>query len=130
MPGSAAPGRSATARIDASTADAALPGAATVTVEPVDGGWHVQLGPAIKLVAGHGGWRESTPLGRPVVAAGAWQGDVFLADLYVITSPHRVRLVLDAAAGTATATWHTLPLTTADLKLHLRHPLMTRPDVA
>ncbi|WP_437876499.1 hypothetical protein [Sorangium sp. So ce513] len=38
--------------------------------------------------------------------------------------------LLLADAGTATATWVTLPLTTSDLELHLRSPLMTRPDVA
>jgi hypothetical protein len=63
-------------------------------------------------------------------AAGAWQGDAFVADLYVITTPHRVRLVLDADAGTAVATWSTVPLTSPSLELHLRSPLMTRPDVA
>jgi hypothetical protein len=55
---------------------------------------------------------------------------MFVADLYVITTPHRVRLVLDATTGTAVATWSTVPLTTPDLELHLRSPLMTRPDVA
>jgi len=130
VPGSAGPSGSATARIDASAEDAALPDGTTVAVEPVDGGWHVRFGPFLKVAVGHGEWRESSPLGRPVVAAGAWQGDTFVADLYVITTPHRVRLVLDAGAGTAVATWSTMPLTTPDLELHLRSPLMTRPDVA
>jgi hypothetical protein len=129
-PGSAAPSRSATARIVASAGESALPGGTTVVVEPVDGGWHLQLGSSVKLTVGHEQWWESSPLGRPVVAAGAWQGDTFIADLYVITTPHRVRLVLDANAGTAVATWSTVPLTTPDLTLHLRSPLMTRPDVA
>jgi CubicO group peptidase (beta-lactamase class C family) len=128
--GSADPSRSATADIDASAEDSALPGATTVAVEPVDGGWHLRLGPSLKLAVGHSEWRESSPLGRPVVAAGAWQGDTFVVDLYVITTPHRVRLVLDAGAGTAMATWSTVPLTTPDLELHLQSPLMTRPDVA
>jgi len=128
--GSAGPSRPATATIDASAEDSALPDGTTVAVEPVDGGWHVQLGPSLKLAVGHGEWPESSPLGRPVVAAGAWQGDTFVADLYVVTTPHRVRLVLDATAVTATATWSTVPLTTSDLELHLRSPLMTRPDVA
>jgi hypothetical protein len=101
-----------------------------VTVEPVDGGWHLQLGQSIKVDVGHGEWRESLPLGRPVVAAGAWQGDTFVADLYVITTPHRVRLVLDAGPGTAVVKWHTVPMTGPCLELHLRSPLMTRPDVA
>jgi len=58
------------------------------------------------------------------------QGGTFTADIYVITSPHRVRLVVDAGARTAVATWNTVPLTTPDLITHLRSPLMTRPDVA
>jgi CubicO group peptidase (beta-lactamase class C family) len=128
--GSADPSRYATARVDASAELSALPGATAVTVEPADGGWQLRLGPALELAVGHGEWRESSPLGRPVVAAGAWQGDTFVADLHVITTPHRVRLVLDAGAGTAVATWSTVPLTTPELELHLRSPLMTRPDVA
>ncbi|WP_229075588.1 serine hydrolase [Actinoplanes sp. DH11] len=130
VPGSADPARSATATIDASAAGSALPGGTAVVVEPVDGGWHLRLGSSIKVAAGHGGWRESAPLGRPVVATGAWQGDTFVADLYVITTPHRVRLVLDAGRATAVVTWHTVPLTGPDLEVHLRSPLMTRPDVA
>ncbi|GAA3446923.1 hypothetical protein GCM10018955_63620 [Planomonospora venezuelensis] len=130
VPGSAAPSRSGAAVIDASAEDSALPGGTTVAVEPVDGGWHLRLGASLKVAVGHGEWRESSPLGRPVVAAGAWQGDTFVADLYVITTPHRVRLVLDAEAGTAAATWTTVPLTGPSLELHLRSPLMTRPDVA
>jgi CubicO group peptidase (beta-lactamase class C family) len=128
--GLAGPSRSATATIDASAEDSALPEGAAVAVEPVDGGWHVQFGPSLNLAVGHGRWRESSPLGRPVVAAGAWQGDTFIADIYVITTPHRVRLTLVATAETAVATWNTVPLTTPDLELHLRSPLMTRPDVA
>lgn len=69
-------------------------------------------------------------LGRPVVAAGAWQGDTIVADLYDITTPHRVRLAVDADAARAVATWNTVPLTTPDLMLHLRSPLMTRPAAA
>ncbi len=49
---------------------------------------------AFSVDVGHGAWRESAPLGRPVVAAGAWPGEVFVADLYVITSPSRVRLAV------------------------------------
>jgi CubicO group peptidase (beta-lactamase class C family) len=101
-----------------------------VTVDPVERGWLVRLSPALTLEVGHGEWRESAPLGRPVVATGAWQGDTFVADLYVIKSPHRVRLEVDAQAGTASTTWHTEPLTSRDLELHLRAPLTTRPDVA
>ena len=96
----------------------------------MDGGWLLRLGSSLDVEVGHGEWRESSPLGRPVVASGAWQGDTFVADLCVITTPHRVRLVVDAGAGTAVATWSTVPLTSPSLELHLRSPLMTRPDVA
>jgi CubicO group peptidase (beta-lactamase class C family) len=124
--GSAAPGRTASVKLDSP----ALPGVTTMTVEPVDGGWRVRLGPSLEVAVGHGAWRESAPLGRPVVATGGWQDDRFVADLYVITSPHRVRLTADTGTGTATATWSGVPLTGPDLTLHLRSPLMTRPDVA
>lgn len=130
VPGSVDPFCSVKARIDASREGSALPHETTVTVEPVDGGWDLQLGHSIKVAVGHGDWRESSPLGRPVVAAGAWQGATFVADLYVITTPHRVRLLIDAGLGTAVATWSTVPLTSPNLELHLRSPLMTRPDVA
>jgi hypothetical protein len=130
VPGSAAPFRSGAARIDASAEDSALPDATAVVVVPVDGRWLLQVGSSVNVAVGHGQWRESSPLGRPVVAAGAWQGDRFVADLYVITTPHRVRLVVDAGAGTAVARWSTVPLSSPSLALHLRSPLMTRPDVA
>ena len=128
--GSADPSRSTAATIDASAEESALPDGTAIAVDPVVGGWRLRLGESITIAAGHGDWRESSPLGRPVVAAGAWQGDTFVADLYLITTPHRVRLVVDAAAGTAVARWNVVPLTTPDLTLHLRSPLMTRPDVA
>ncbi|WP_232664433.1 serine hydrolase domain-containing protein [Pseudonocardia sp. TRM90224] len=131
VPGSAAPSRSCAARIDASVEDSALPGGTAVLVEPVAGGWLLQLGStSFTIAVGHGEWRESSPLGRPVVAAGAWQGSTFVAEVYVITTPHRVRLVVDADAGTAVATWSTVPLTGPSLELHMNSPLMTRPDVA
>lgn len=130
VPGSAEPERSVKARLDASAADSALPDGTTVIVDPVDGGWLLRLGSALTVELGHGEWRESSPLGRPVVATGAWQGNTFVAELYVITTPHRVRLVVDADAETAAATWSTVPLTGPKLELHLRSPLMTRPDVA
>jgi CubicO group peptidase (beta-lactamase class C family) len=129
VPGAAAPGRSVEARLDASAEDSPLPDGTTVFVDSADGGWLLRFGSSLTVEAGHGEWRESSPLGRPVVAAGAWQGDTFVADLYVITTPHRVRLVVDADAATAVATWNTVPLTSPDLTLHLRSPLMTRPDV-
>jgi len=128
--GSAAPERSARARLDASVEGSALPDGTTVVVDPVDGGWVLRLGSRLDVAARHGRWRESSPLGRPVVAAGAWGGSTFVADLYVITTPHRVRLVVDAHGSTAVATWSTVPLTGPSLVLHLTSPLMTRPDVA
>jgi CubicO group peptidase (beta-lactamase class C family) len=130
VPGSAEPGRSVTAKLDASAEGSALPDGTRVVVDPVDGGWLLRLGSSLDIEAGHGRWRESSPLGRPVVAAGAWQGSTFVAELYVITTPHRVRLVVDSDAGTAVATWSGVPLTGPNLELHVRSPLMTRPDVA
>jgi CubicO group peptidase (beta-lactamase class C family) len=128
--GSAEPGRSVEARLDASVEGSALPDGTTVSVEPVESGWLVSFGTLFAVEVGHDEWRESSPLGRPVVAIGVWQGNTFVADLYVITSPHRVRLTLDADRGTAVATWNMVPLTGPRLELHLTSPLMTRPDVA
>ena len=125
------PGRSAAAVIDASTRVSALPHGTSVVIDPAGGGWRVRFhtgGTMLHVEAGHGTWRESAPLGRPVVAAGAWQGAAFVADLYVITSPSRVRLVVDPPR--ATATWNIAPLTGPDLLRQLRSPLVTRPDVA
>lgn len=130
VPGPAAPDRSIKARLDGRAEDSPLPDGTTVVVDPVDRGWLLRLGSSLDVEVGHGEWRESAPLGRPVVAAGAWQGSTFIADLRVITTPHRVRLVVDADAGTAVATWSTAPLTGPSLAVHLRSPLMTRPDVA
>ena len=130
VPGSAAPGRSVTATLDACAEGSALPDGTTVTVRPADGAWLIRFGSLPEIEAGRGEWRESSPLGRPVCASGGWQGSAFVADLYIITTPHHVRLAVDADAGTAVATWNTIPLTSPDLVLHLRSPLMTRPDVA
>ena len=123
-------GRSATAQIDGSADASALRDRTPVTVEPADAGWMVRLGPGLDVAVGYGDWQESAPLGRPVAAVGAWQGEEFVADLQVITTPHRVRLVVHPGSERATATWTTVPLTTTDLPLHLTAPLMTRPDVA
>jgi CubicO group peptidase (beta-lactamase class C family) len=131
VPGAAAPGRRAEAVIDASAAASALPHGTAITVDPAPDGWRIRVDTGETVVdveAGHQHWRESAPLGRPVVATGAWQGDVYVADLYVITGPHRVRLVADA--GRAVATWNVVPLVGPDLLRQLRAPLMTRPDVA
>jgi hypothetical protein len=126
VPGSADAGRGVTATLDG----AVLPGGTTVTVEPAYGGWVLRFGSLFAVEAGHGAWRESAPLGRPVVTSGAWQGNTYVAELFVITTPHRVRLTVDASAGTAVARWNHVPLTGPNLLLHLTCPLMTRPDVA
>lgn len=130
VPGSAGPERSVTATLDASVDGSALPDGTTVIVRPNDGGWLIRFESLFEVEVGLGEWRESSPLGRPVCASGAWQGSTFVADLYIITTPHHVRLAVDADARTAVATWSTVPLTSPDLVLHLRSPLMTRPDVA
>ncbi len=92
-------GRSAKVAVDASAENSALPDGTTVVVEPVDGGWQLRIGSWPPVEAGHGEWRESAPLGRPIVATAAWQDDTFVAELQIITTPHRVRLVLDAKTG-------------------------------
>jgi hypothetical protein len=130
VPGAAGPGHPVTATLDASAGDSALPDGTTVTVTPADGAWLLRFGSLPEIEAGHGEWRESSPFGRPVCASGAWQGSTFVADLYIVTTPHRVRVAVDADAGTAVSTWTTMPLTSQDLVQHLRSPLMTRPDVA
>jgi len=99
MPGSAGPERSVTATLDASAEGSALPDGTTVTVGPADGAWLIRFGALPEIEAGRGEWRESSPLGRPVCASGAWQGSTFVADLYIITTPHHVRLAVDADAG-------------------------------
>jgi CubicO group peptidase (beta-lactamase class C family) len=126
--GGPGPGKSATAVIDASTGVPVLPHGTSVAIEPADGGYRVRFGTGptgFTVDVGHGSWRESTPLGRPVAAAGAWQGAAFVADLYVITSPS---LVVDGPR--ARVVWNLVPLTGPDLVRQLRSPLMTRPDVA
>ncbi|MFE5294281.1 serine hydrolase domain-containing protein [Isoptericola sp. NPDC056618] len=120
----------ATVRVDATPEGSALPHGTAVTVEPDDDGWLLRLGAGLDVEVGHGRWRESAPLGRPVVARGAWRGRAFVADVVVITTPHRVRVEVDADAGTAVATWNLVPLTGPSLALHVTAPLMTRPDVA
>ena len=99
-----------------------------MVVEQRAHGWIIRLGLDIEIAVGFDSWRESRPLGRPVVSSGAWQRDTFVADLHLVTSPHRVRLTV--RKSTAHLVWVTVPLTTSDLTLHLKSPLMTRPDMA
>jgi CubicO group peptidase (beta-lactamase class C family) len=129
--GDSGPAQSATAVVDASTGQSPLPHGTSVVVDPLSDGWRVRLDTGDTVVdvnVGQGTWRESEPLGRPIVAAGAWHGATFVADLYVINSPSRVRLIVDPRR--AVATWNLVPLTGPDLLRQLRSPLMTRPDVA
>ncbi|MFJ1755021.1 serine hydrolase domain-containing protein [Kitasatospora sp. NPDC088134] len=134
--GAPAPGRTADARLGPATEESALPAATPVHLAPAPDGWQLRIGPlpdtgtTLTLAVGRTTWQESAPLGRPVLATGAWQGDTFTADLCPITTPHRVRLTVDTTTATARATWTTVPLTGPRLELHLRTPLMTRPDVA
>ncbi|MGM7696965.1 serine hydrolase domain-containing protein [Microbacterium sp. A84] len=121
---------SVVAVLDASPEGSALPHATVVSIVSVDGGWRVHFGSLLDVEVGCGRWAESAWLGRPVCAIGAWRSGFFVADIYVITGPHHLRLNVDVEAGTATLTWNTVPLTSSDLQLHLRAPLITRPDVA
>lgn len=130
VPGTHDRARSATAALDASLEGSALPDGTTVRLEPSDAGWSIRFGSLLQIDVGHREWRQSSPLGRPLCASGGWRGDVFVADIYVITSPHHVRLTIDAKRTVASAVWTSVPLTSSDLLLHLRAPLMTRPDVA
>jgi CubicO group peptidase (beta-lactamase class C family) len=115
------------ATLDSSVENSALPDGTPVGIEPHEGGWRVRFGSLFGVELGFGEWRESSPLGRPVVASAAWQGDEIIAELYLITGPHHLRLTVDETR--ATLTWVTVPLTGPNLVLHLTDPLMTRPDV-
>ncbi|MBC3762421.1 beta-lactamase family protein [Quadrisphaera sp. RL12-1S] len=128
--GSGPDGRSVVAGVDATPRGSALTEGTTVEIHPEGSGWGVRLGRSTTVLVGHGRWSESAPLGRPVVASGAWHGGTWSADLFVITSPHRVRLTVDAERGTATAVWNTVPLTSPDLLAHVTDPLVTRRGVS
>jgi hypothetical protein len=81
---------------------------------------------AFEVPVGHGDWWSSAPLGRPVAAAGGWQGSVFVAELVVVTSPSRVRVTVGPVG--ATVAWNLVPLVGPPLLPQLRAPLVTRPD--
>lgn len=117
-----------TAIADGTPAQSALPDGAEVTVDRRPGGWLIRLGSACTVAVGYGRWCESRPMGRPVVASGAWQGDVFVSEIHLVNTPHRVRLTIRGAR--AELLWATIPLTGTDLIAHMTSPLMTRPDVA
>ena len=93
-------GREAKAVIEISTADSPLPQGTSVSVRPTEDGWllHFDTGEtAFEVEAGYGGWRESSPLGRPVVAVGAWQGGLF----YDICGDYFVSFANASVAGVA-----------------------------
>ncbi|MFT4293927.1 MAG: serine hydrolase domain-containing protein [Micropruina sp.] len=94
-----------------------------VSLETTQGGHHLLRieHPAGELVTvvGDGQWLESrwpTPQGPElaVVASGAWQGDVFTAQLRLVETPHTILVDLDTASGTARLDWRLVPLTGAD----------------
>lgn len=118
------------ARIDGSVENSALDDGEVVVLTAVDGGWMLRLSTDLEVPVGWRSWQEGSPFGRPVSANGGWQGEAFIVDLYVISSPHRVRLTLEVETGVATLVWMTAPLTSHDVRLHLQTPLITRPDVA
>lgn len=128
--GSAGPARDVSAVVDAAAEGSALAAGAAVTLTAVDGGWMLGIERIGDIDVGHGQWRGSAPLGRAIFASGAWSDRVFTADVCLVRTPHHVRVTVDADGGTASAIWTSIPLTTPDLMLHLRSPLMTRPDVA
>ncbi|QAY75009.1 class C beta-lactamase-related serine hydrolase [Agromyces protaetiae] len=118
------------ATVDASAETSAIPDGTSLVVERIDGGWLARFESLVDVEIGCTEWRENPPLGRALCARGAWWGSTFVADIIVITGPHRVRLEIESDTGIAAARWVTVPLTTADLALHLRSPLMTRPEYA
>ncbi|MGA8112694.1 MAG: serine hydrolase [Actinocatenispora sp.] len=125
------PDSRATGVVRTEDAMSALPAGSEIAVEPRPGGWTLRIdtgGVTVEVAVGHGEWRESSPLGRPVVAAGGWQGPTFVADLFVITGPSRIRLTVDASG--AVARWNIPPLVGPQLIPQLRSPLITRPDLS
>ncbi|WP_244843759.1 serine hydrolase domain-containing protein [Actinocatenispora sera] len=110
-------------------AGSVLPAGSSIGVEPRPGGWTMRIDAgteAFEVPVGHGDWWSSAPLGRPVAAAGGWQGPLFVADLVVVTSPSRVRITVGRAG--ATVAWNLVPLVGPPLLPQLRSPLVTRTD--
>ena len=91
----------------------------SATLVPTESG-HVLLlhqpsGPLTTRV-GDGEWLESqwpTPRGPEVsvAASGAWQGDVFTAELRLVETPHTILVELDPETGAARLNWRLEPLT-------------------
>lgn len=117
-----------TATVDGALEGSALPDGTPLVIDARPGGWVIQFADSFAVHAGYGCWSESSPLGRPVVACGAWQDEAFVCEMRIVSTPHRVRLTV--RGGTAELVWVTSPLTGTDLTVHLTSPLMTRPDVA
>ena len=109
--GSSGPQLPVAATLDSSPPDSALPDGTTVLLEPTHDGWRARFVGLFDLPIGDGHWAGGSPLGRPIRAGGGWDGDVFVADVYVISSPHRVRLTVDPRERAAHAVWTTVPLT-------------------
>lgn len=117
-----------TATVDGTLEGSALPDGIPLVIEAQPGGWVIRFADSFAVRAGYECWSESSPLGRPVIASGAWQDEEFVSELHIVSTPHRVRLTVRGA--TAELIWLTSPLTGTDLTVHLTSPLMTRPDVA
>ncbi|TCC54484.1 class C beta-lactamase-related serine hydrolase [Kribbella pittospori] len=117
------------AEVRAIVDESVLPPGSSIAVQPCAGGWTLRIeaeGTTFDVAVGHDEWRESSPLGRPIVAAGGWHDETFVADLYVITSPSRVRVRIES--GRASTTWNIPPLVGPNLLHQLRGALITRPD--
>jgi CubicO group peptidase (beta-lactamase class C family) len=113
MPGGSADGPSQatwTRSPDSTVADSYA--AAELTADA--GGWSLALeGTDAPIAIGHGQWAGSELVvgaaRLPVVAAGGWQGQDFVAELRLIELPHRL-LLRGRADGSMTLDWHEVPL--------------------
>lgn len=88
-----------------------------------EGSGHVlgleRRGAWLELRAGDGEWTESVlevaDRRLPVVASGAWvTEDTFVADVFVIETPHRFRVEARPGVDEASLTWRKLPLAGSD----------------